>query len=55
MLKPVMSEKPVAEQPITDTAVETPVTDIFTDIELPPEPTVPLGTDILDTDNVLIY
>lgn len=52
MLKPIMSEKPVAEQPITDNAVETPVTDIFTDIDLPPVPTIPIGADVLDTDNV---
>ncbi len=49
MLKPVMSEKPVTEQPTTD---ETPGTDIFTDIDLPPEPTIPEGADILDTDRV---
>ena len=52
MLKPIMSEKPVAEQPITDTDVETPATDIFTDIDLPPEPTIPVDADVLDTDNV---
>ena len=53
MLKPVISEKPVAEQPITDNTVETPGTDIFTDIDLPPEPTIPEGADILDTDIVV--
>lgn len=50
MLKPVMSEKPVTEQPTTD---ETPGTDIFTDIDLPPAPTIPEGADILDTDIVV--
>lgn len=52
MIAPVMSEQPVVEQPTTDTVVESPVTDIFTDIDLPPEPTIPEGTVISDTDFV---
>ena len=51
MLSPVISDTPVVED-TTDTNVESPIADIFDDIELSPEPTIPTDTNLLESDNV---
>ena len=61
MIKPVMNEIPVVEESVADTTEETTpevsdeITDIFTDIEIPPEPTIPAGADVLETDRVFHF
>ena len=52
MLAPVASEVSTRDEPTTDTNVESPVADIFADIELPPEPTIPSDANLLESDNV---
>ena len=51
MLSPVISELPIVED-TTDTKVESPITDIFADIEIPQEPTIPTDANLLESDNV---
>ena len=55
--EPVVTEKPAEAEPVEEPTPEnsTGITDIFTDIDLPTEPTIPEGADVLDTDRVFHY
>ena len=51
MLSPVVSELPTVNQPTTNKD-ESPASDIFADIEISSEPTIPSDADILESDRV---
>ena len=50
---PTADKELTPEEPTPENS--TGITDIFTDIDLPPESTIPKGTDVLDTDRVFHY
>ena len=62
IINTLFADKPVSiiaepAEPVEEPTPEnsTGITDIFTDIDLPTEPTIPEGADVLDTDRVFHY